>query len=117
MALFNPEAIAKLTTLPTTTDVLIARKGKGIPEKVSLQAFTKYLPVLWTIDFMDFLTMDIYAPYNLQVVSITAIVNAPTVTVLVNDVAYVEGQTVVKGSKVTLTVDANSVINVNIEVI
>jgi hypothetical protein len=66
---------------------------------------------IWTVDLMDLQTIDLYAPYDLIISSVENVKNAPTTTLEDDDVAYVLGQTILKGSKITVTVSTASVVN------
>ena len=66
---------------------------------------------IWTFDFMTDLTIDIYAPFNIKINSVTAIVNNPTTIITVNSNPYSLGDTITTGSLINVTVDINSVIN------
>lgn len=70
---------------------------------------------IWTVDFTDdiFSTL-LYAPYNLTITSITNVLNTPTVSIFVNDVAYTLGNTINIGDEIKVVVDGISVINLNI---
>lgn len=69
---------------------------------------------LWTVELIDALTVDFYAPYNLVIDSVTNILNSPTTTILDDDIAYTLGATIVAGSKITVTVDLAAVVNLNV---
>jgi hypothetical protein len=60
---------------------------------------------------MTDLTIDIYAPFNIKINSVTAIVNSPTTTITVDSNPYSLGDIINLGSLITITVDINSVIN------
>jgi len=66
---------------------------------------------IWTFDFMTDLTIDIYAPFNIKINSVTAIVNNPTTIITVNSNPISLGDTITTGSLINVTVDINSVIN------
>lgn len=70
---------------------------------------------IWTFDFMTDLTIDIYAPFNIKINSVTAIVNSPTTTITVNSNPYSLGDIINLGSLITITVDINSVINLTVK--
>jgi hypothetical protein len=71
-------------------------------------------PIVWTTDFMNSLSMDIYAPYNLKIDTITNIKNAPTLTILDDGVAYVLGQTIAVGSQINIQASINGVCNLTL---
>lgn len=67
-----------------------------------------------TIDFMQALTTDYYPQSDCQIMTVTDLVNAPTTTILLNDVAYVLEDPILAGDKVTISVDIASVIILNL---
>ena len=69
---------------------------------------------IFTIELMDALTVDFYAPYDLAINSVTDILNTPTTTIQDDNVAYVLGATIAAGSKITVTVNTAAVVNLNI---
>lgn len=69
---------------------------------------------IFTIELMDALTVDFYAPYDLAINSVTNILNSPTTTIQDDNVAYVLGATIAAGSKITVTVNTAAVVNLNI---
>ena len=113
--IFNPDALGKILSIPDNTHIVIAREGKGIPERASLEVFSSFLPVEWVVDLMLAVTTDIYAPYDLSIETVTDIKNSPTTTLLVNGGAYVLGTGIVLGDKITVTVSTNAVVNLSIK--
>lgn len=71
--------------------------------------------LVYTIELIDALTVDFYAPYDMKINSVTDILNTPTTTIQDDNVAYVLGATIATGSKITVTVNTASVVNLNIE--
>jgi hypothetical protein len=69
--------------------------------------------VIFTLELMDSLTVDFYAPYNLQINSVTNIVNSPTTTILDDGSPYTLTNTIAVGSKITTSVSTASVVNLN----
>jgi hypothetical protein len=67
----------------------------------------------YTIELIDALTTDFYAPYNLSIDSVTNILNAPTITIQDDGVAYTLGNTIASGSRVTITVNTAAVVTLN----
>jgi len=67
----------------------------------------------FTIELIDALTTDFYAPYNLSIDSVTNILNAPTITIQDDNVAYTLGNTILSGSKITITANTASVVTLN----
>jgi hypothetical protein len=64
---------------------------------------------------MDALTVDFYAPYDLKINSVTNILNTPTTTILDDGAAYTLTNTILIGSKITVTVNTAAVVNLNVE--
>ena len=70
--------------------------------------------LVYTIELIAALTVDFYAPYNMKINSVTNILNSPSTTIQDDNVAYVLGATIAAGSKITVTVNTASVVNLNI---
>jgi hypothetical protein len=68
----------------------------------------------WTLDFMDSLALEIYAPNDISIDSIIDLVNNPTATILVNNSPYTPATLITIGDKINVTTDINSVIQFNI---
>lgn len=68
----------------------------------------------WTFDLMAVLTYDVYAPYNMKIISVTNVFNAPTTTILDDGAAYTLGATISMGSLIKVTVSTASVISLNV---
>jgi hypothetical protein len=67
----------------------------------------------FTIELIDALTTDFYAPYNLSIGSVTNILNSPTITIQDDGVAYTLGNTIASGSRITITANTASVVTLN----
>lgn len=70
--------------------------------------------IIYTIELIDVLTVDFYAPYNMKINTVSNILNVPITTIDDDNVAYVLTNTISAGSKVTVTVDTAAVVNLNI---
>jgi hypothetical protein len=70
--------------------------------------------IVYTVELMDALTVDFYAPYDLKINTVTNILNAPTITIDDDGVAYTLTNTISAGSKITVTADIAGVTNLNI---
>jgi hypothetical protein len=70
--------------------------------------------IVYTIELMDALTVDFYAPYDLKINSTTNIKNAPTITIQDDGAAYTLTNTIAVGSKITVTASVVGVTNLNI---
>ena len=68
----------------------------------------------WTLDFMDALALEIYAPNDISIDSIINLVNSPTTTILVNNSPYTPTTLITSGDKINVVTDINSVIQFNI---
>lgn len=69
----------------------------------------------FTIELMDSLSVDFYAPFNLKINSISNIKNQPSVNIAVENSSYSLGGTILKGNKITVTASTISVISLNCE--
>jgi len=70
--------------------------------------------IIYTIELMDALTVDFYAPYDLKINTTTNIKNAPTITIQDDGAAYTLTNTIAVGSKITVTASVAGVTNLNI---
>ncbi len=70
--------------------------------------------IIYTIELIDVLTVDFYAPYNMKINTVSNILNSPTTTIQDDGVAYTLTNTIASGSKVTITVNTAAVVNLNI---
>jgi hypothetical protein len=70
--------------------------------------------IVFTIELIDALTVDFYAPYDLKINTVTNILNAPTITIDDDGVAYTLTNTILSGSKITVTASVAGVVNLNI---
>lgn len=71
-------------------------------------------PITWTVELIEVLTVDVYAPYNLSIDIVTNVLNSPTITIYDDGVLYVLGNTITSGSKITILANTASVINLTI---
>jgi hypothetical protein len=70
--------------------------------------------LIYTVELMDALTVDFYAPYDLKINSTTNIKNAPSITIQDDGAAYTLTNTIAVGSKITVTASLAGVTNLNI---
>jgi hypothetical protein len=70
--------------------------------------------IVYTIELIDALTVDFYAPYDLKINSISNVLNSPSVTLQDDGAAYTLTNTISIGSKITVAVNTAAVINLNI---
>jgi hypothetical protein len=73
----------------------------------------EYLNPVFTVELMDYLSVDFYSPFNLQIDTVTPIFNSPTTTLAVNGVTYSLGASILVGSKITTTLNTAGVVNLN----
>ena len=66
---------------------------------------------VFTIELIEYLTVDFYAPNELRIDSIQQIVNLPSIDILVNDSTYTLGDVIARGDKITIISDIVGVIN------
>ena len=111
-------------TGPINGEALIYDSGiwqNGIPISASYalttSALTGFDPTLstFTIELIDVLDLDFYAPFNMQINTVTDLVNTPTSSLEVNDVAYVLENPINAGDKITVIVDTAAVVQLNAE--
>jgi hypothetical protein len=70
--------------------------------------------IQYTIELIDALTVDFYAPYNMSIDAVTNIKNAPSITLLDDGAAYTLGASIAVGSKITVTASIAGVCNLTI---
>lgn len=66
---------------------------------------------IFTVELIDYLTIDFYAPFAMSIDSVTAITNSPTTTIQKNGSAYTLGTSIAIGDRITVTVDVVGVVN------
>jgi hypothetical protein len=66
---------------------------------------------IFTVELMSTLTITFYAPFDMSIDTITAIVNAPTTTIQVNESAYTLTFPINVGDEIEVTVDLAGVVN------
>lgn len=71
-------------------------------------------PIVWTIELINALSVDVYAPYNLSIDVKTNILNSPTITIYDDDVLYTLGNTIAIGSKITIVATSIGVTNLTL---
>jgi len=103
---------APLSSLP---DVNVTGLGGGdILIWNSSTSLWEATPILWTIELINALSVDVYAPYNLSIDSTTNILNAPTITIYDDGVLYTLGGTIAIGSKITIVATSIGVTNLTL---
>ncbi len=73
----------------------------------------EYTYPVFTVELMQTLSTNFYAPFNLEIDSITNILNTPTTTLLVNGLAYSFGTSMSAGATISVIASTPSVINLN----
>lgn len=68
-----------------------------------------------TFDFMDALSIIVYADDNFSITEIQDIVNSPVITIEVNDVSYTLGDNITLGDKISIVSSINSVVKLKFE--
>lgn len=71
-------------------------------------------PIVWTIELINALSVDVYAPYNLSIDTVTNILNSPTITIYDDNVLYTLGNTIAVGSKITIVATSIGVTNLTL---
>ena len=92
----------------------LGQSGSVVNWSSSVDTHTLNIPIKYTIELVAALTVDFYAPYNLIIASVTNILNAPTITIQDDNVAYTLGGTIAAGSKITVTASTASVVTLNV---
>jgi hypothetical protein len=73
----------------------------------------EYTYPVFTVELMQTLSTNFYAPFNLEIDSITNILNTPTTTLLVNGLTYSLGTSMSAGATISVIASTPSVINLN----
>jgi hypothetical protein len=68
----------------------------------------------FTVELIDELTVDIYAPYDLKINDFEVIVGSGTITIQVNDSVYTLETLIDQGDKITVTTTTASVVNLEV---
>jgi hypothetical protein len=92
----------------------LGQSGSVVNWSSTADTHTLNIPIKYTIELVAALTVDFYAPYNLSIASVTNILNAPTITIQDDNVAYTLGGTIAAGSKITVTASTASVVTLNV---
>jgi hypothetical protein len=107
-----------LTALNGLTDQVqnfaVGQSGSVINWSSVGATHTLNVPIKYTIELIDALTVDFYAPYNLSIGSVTNILNSPTITIQDDGAAYTLGNTIALGSRITITANTASVVTLNV---
>ena len=87
--------------------------GAGLEYQASTQLWID-AGLQYTIELVDALTVDFYAPYQMVITSVSNVLNAPTITLKDDGATYTLGNTIAIGSRITVTASTASVVNLNI---
>ena len=68
----------------------------------------------WTIDLMDNSSVEFYTVQDVKINTITNIVGSPTITIADDGTPYTLTNTILSGSKITVTSNIQSVVKLNI---
>ena len=108
-----PLTVIPVLKLDELQDVTITSAANG--------NFLEYNGTLWvnrglvyTVELIDALTVNFYAPYDLKINTVSNVLNSPSTTILDDNVAYTLTNTIAAGSKITVTVNTAAVVNLNI---
>lgn len=106
--------IALTSDIPNIqVDITSPTAGAGLEYNASTGKWID-ASIQYTIELIDALTVDFYAPYNMVITSVSNVLNAPTITLKDDNATYTLGNTIAVGSKVTVTASVASVVNLNI---
>jgi hypothetical protein len=115
--------ISELGTTGTiaASDLLITSEYNGtaydsrnITGQDAAQSLRLLAPVVWTIDLMATLTIDVYAPFAMKIDTVSNVKNSPSTTLQKNSSAYTLGTSIAIGDMITITVSTAAVVNLNI---
>jgi hypothetical protein len=67
----------------------------------------------FVVELIDDVTVDFYAPYDMSIESVADILNSPITTIQVNNSSYVLGNNILKGDKITVSVNTPAVVTLN----
>jgi hypothetical protein len=87
--------------------------GSGLEYQTSTNLWID-ASIQYTIELIDALTVDFYAPYNMSIDAVTNIKNSPTITLKKEGVAYTLGGSISTGNKITVTASVAGVVNLTI---
>jgi hypothetical protein len=111
----NYPTVGGVDELSELLDVLISGEtgGDALQYNSTLSLWENSKP-FWTIDLMDNSSVEFYAVQNVKINSITNIVGSPTITIADDGTPYTLTNTILSGSKITVTSNIQSVVKLNI---
>jgi hypothetical protein len=104
--LFKPENVANKAINLTSPD--------DVKYPTTLAVSTELKQATFTVELIDDLTTDIYAPFDLKINDFEVIVGSGTITIEVNDSAYTLETLINQGDKITVTTTTASVVNLEV---
>lgn len=112
----NYPTVGGVDELSELLDVLVSGEtgGDTLQYNSTLSVWVNSHP-FWTIDLMDNSSVEFYAVDDVKINTITNIVGSPTITIADDGAPYTLTNTILSGSKITVTSDIQSVIKLNIE--
>jgi hypothetical protein len=106
--------IALTSDIPNIqVDITSPTSGAGLEYNASTSKWID-ASIQYTIELIDALTVDFYAPYNMKIDSVTNIKNSPTITLKKEGATYTLGTSITAGNKITVQASVASVVNLNI---
>jgi hypothetical protein len=92
----------------TNGDVLIYDSNDNLWKNGTLKQAT------FTVELIDDITVDFYAPFDLKINTFNVITGSGTITIQVNDLAYTLETLIDQGDKITVTTTTASVVNLEV---
>ena len=106
--------IALTSDIPNIqVDITSPTGGAGLEYNASTSKWID-ASIQYTIELIDALTVDFYAPYNMKIDSVTNIKNSPTITLKKEGATYTLGTSITAGNKITVQASVAGVVNLNI---
>lgn len=105
----NKVQVAAVITKSSTVGTIFVRP-LIFPTTAEIQGFNL---ATFTVELIDDLTVNFYAPYDLRINTTTVISGSGTVTLQVNNSAYTLTNLISQGDKITVSVNTASVVNLN----
>jgi hypothetical protein len=111
----NYPTVGGVDELSELLDVLISGEtgGDALQYNSTLSLWENSKP-FWTIDLMDNSSVEFYAVQNVKINTITNVVGSPSITIADDGVPYILTNTILSGSKITVTSNIQSVVKLNI---
>jgi hypothetical protein len=111
----NYPTVGGVDELYELLDVLISGEtGGDILQYNSTLSLWENSKPFWTIDLMDNSSVEFYTVQDVKINTITNIVGSPTITIADDGTPYTLTNTILSGSKITVTSNIQSVVKLNI---